>query len=148
MLEPCLEEVKHKGKLKLWHTDALACGRILHATIHWKNRQATTPRLPLPDHQPTSCQLQTCLRDLQQTKQNTFLLEPHLAEKKTKKETKLRNSEPPACTKFSMPRYTEKTGGLLHCQTPTPNLLRRCRQTGPDAEGVTPDLLRLKFYCS
>jgi hypothetical protein len=29
-----------------------------------------------------------------------------------------------------------------------PNLLRRCRQTGLDAKGVTQELLRLKCYCS
>jgi hypothetical protein len=29
-----------------------------------------------------------------------------------------------------------------------PALLKRGRQTGPDAEGITPDLLRLKFYYS
>jgi hypothetical protein len=28
-----------------------------------------------------------------------------------------------------------------------PNLLRRCRQAGLDAEGVTPELIKLKFYC-
>jgi hypothetical protein len=31
---------------------------------------------------------------------------------------------------------------------PAPNLPRRCRQTRLDAEGVTPELLRLKFYYS
>jgi hypothetical protein len=40
------------------------------------------------------------------------------------------------------------TGGLQHHQTPAPNLPRRCRKTGLDAKGVTPELLRLKFYCS
>jgi hypothetical protein len=29
-----------------------------------------------------------------------------------------------------------------------PNLPRRCRQTGLDAEEVTPEPLTLKFYCS
>jgi hypothetical protein len=40
------------------------------------------------------------------------------------------------------------TGGLQHDQMPTPKLLRRCKQTGLDAKGVTTELLRLKFYCS
>jgi hypothetical protein len=39
-------------------------------------------------------------------------------------------------------------GGLQHYQTPGPNLPERCRQTRLDANGVTPELLRLKFYCS
>jgi hypothetical protein len=38
--------------------------------------------------------------DLQQTKQNTFFLEPHLAEKNQKEETKLQNPETPTCTKL------------------------------------------------
>jgi hypothetical protein len=46
-----------------------------------------------------------CLGDLQQTKQNTFLLEPHLSKKKKKKEeeeedTKFQNPELPACKKL------------------------------------------------
>jgi hypothetical protein len=40
------------------------------------------------------------------------------------------------------------TGGLQHHQTLYLNLPRRCRQTGLDAQGVTPELLSLKFYCS
>jgi hypothetical protein len=35
-------------------------------------------------------------------------------------------------------------GGLQHYKTPAPNLPRRCRQTGLNAKGVTPELLRLK----
>jgi hypothetical protein len=41
-----------------------------------------------------------CLGDLQQTKQNTFLLEPHLAKKKKEEETKFQNPETPAPKKF------------------------------------------------
>jgi hypothetical protein len=37
---------------------------------------------------------------------------------------------------------------LQHHQMPAPNMPRRGRQTGLDAKGVTPELLRLKFYCS
>jgi hypothetical protein len=96
------------------------------------------------------------LGDLQQTKQNTFLLELHLAKKKEKEVTKLQNPELPATKSFSMPPYTEKTGGLQHHKTLAPNLLGRRRPTGEqiirqpglDAKGVTPELLRLKFYCS
>jgi hypothetical protein len=51
-------------------------------------------------HQPAIHQLQTCLGELQQTKQNTFLLEPHLAEKNQKEEKKLQNPEPPNFTKL------------------------------------------------
>jgi septal ring factor EnvC (AmiA/AmiB activator) len=77
-----------------------------------------------------------CLGDLQQTEQDIFLLEPHLAKKKKQKNNKKR--------------------GLLHCQMQAPNLVGRhrptgeqiSRQTGLDAKGVTPELLRLKFYCS
>jgi hypothetical protein len=45
-------------------------------------------------------------------------------------------------------RLPTTTGGLQHHQTPAPNLPRRCRQTALDAKGVTPELLKLKFYCS
>jgi hypothetical protein len=41
-----LAEVKHQGELKLQHAEPIACGRILHTTIHWKNRRDTTPMLP------------------------------------------------------------------------------------------------------
>jgi hypothetical protein len=40
------------------------------------------------------------------------------------------------------------TGVLQHHQKPAPNLPRRCRQTRLDAKGITPELVRLKFYCS
>jgi hypothetical protein len=75
------------------------------------------------------------LGDIQQTKHNTFLLEPHLE----KEETKLQNPEPPDHKKLLHPCYTEKRGRLGHHQTPAPNLPRRCRQTGLDAKGVTPE---------
>jgi hypothetical protein len=117
MLETCLAEVKHKGELKLRHPELLACGSLLHTTIHCKNRWATIYTLPPPAQSPasqhichyrparwhTSCHLQTCLGDLQQTEQNTFLLEPHLAKKKKskqKEETKLQNPESPASKKL------------------------------------------------
>jgi hypothetical protein len=99
----------------------------------------------------------TCFEDLQEIKQNAFLLELHLAKKKKKK--KKQNSEtlnPQPVKSFSKPHYTEKIGGIQHCQTLALNLLGRCRptgeqisrQTGLDARGVTPEQLRLKFYCS
>jgi hypothetical protein len=64
-----------------------------------------TLRPLLPTQQPAGRQLQMCLGDLQQTKQNTFLLEPHLAKKKKKKtnqkeETKLKNPEHSPCEKL------------------------------------------------
>jgi hypothetical protein len=76
--------------------------------------------------------------------------------KKKNEETKLQNPEPQPLKGFSMQCYTEETGGLQHYQMPAPNLVGRCRptgeqisrQTGLDAEGVTPELLILKFYCS
>jgi hypothetical protein len=77
--------------------------------------------------------------------------------KKKEEETKLQNPEhPPSVKSFSTPLYIEKTEGLQHLQTPALNLHGRCRstdeeisrETGLDAKGVTPELLRLKFYCS
>jgi hypothetical protein len=100
IMETHLAEVKHKGELKLWHPEPLACGRLLHATIHWKNKEADTP-MPLPGLHPTGAQ-----------------------------------------------GPCPNTGGLQHCQIPAPNLPRRCRQTGLKAKGATPELVRLKFYCS
>jgi hypothetical protein len=103
--EPCWDtedmyEVKHKGDLKHWHPEPLACGRLFHTTIHWRRRQAATSTLPLstsplglcpteqPDHHPpthqhtscnlpledsntTKCCLQTCLGNLD--KQDSML---------------------------------------------------------------------------
>jgi hypothetical protein len=66
--------------------------------------------------------------------------------KKKKQNSETLNPQP--IKSFSTPHYTEKTGGLQHHQTLAPNLPRRCRQTGLEAKGVTPELLRLKFYCS
>jgi hypothetical protein len=71
---------------------------------------------------------------------------------------KKQNSEtlnPQPIKSFSMPRYTENmrapappdTGSkLLGRRRPTGEQISR--QTGLDAKGVTPELLRLKFYCS
>jgi hypothetical protein len=47
---------------------------------------------------------------------------------------------------FSTPHYTEKTERPLHCQMLAHNLLRGHRKKGLDAEGITPELLRLKYY--
>jgi hypothetical protein len=61
MLETCLSEVKHKGELKLLHSETLACGRLLHSTIHWRSRWATIPMPSLSaitlGHCPTGCGL-------------------------------------------------------------------------------------------
>jgi hypothetical protein len=103
-----------------------------------------------PTCQTADSQLKTCLGDLQQTKQNTFLLETHLAKKK-KKRKKKQNSKtlnPQPVKSFSKPHYTEKAVGLHYCQTLASNLPRKYRQTGLDAKGETPELLSLKFYCS
>jgi hypothetical protein len=89
------------------------------------------------------------LGDLQQTKQNTFLLEPHLAIKKNRKEEKnFKTLNPQPVKSFSMPCYTEKTKGIHHCQMLAPKQPRRCIQTALDAKGVTPELQKLKFYYS
>jgi hypothetical protein len=60
------------------------------------------------------------------------------------------HTDPPDhCPPTSMPhRLLPTTGFLQHHQTLAPNLPRRCRQTRLYAKGVTPELLRLKFYCS
>jgi hypothetical protein len=65
------------------------------------------------------------------------MLEPHLAEKNKKKQN-LDSQKPQPLKGFSTPHYTEKTGGLPHCQTPpTPNLLERPRPrpTGEQING-------------
>jgi hypothetical protein len=49
-----LAEVKHKGEVKLQHPEPLARGRLLHNTIHWQNRWATTPTSPLLTRQATA----------------------------------------------------------------------------------------------
>jgi hypothetical protein len=46
-----------------------------------------------------------------------------LAKKKKEEETKFQNPEPPAHKNFSMPCYTEKTGGL---QSTTRRQLQTC----------------------
>jgi hypothetical protein len=45
-LEPYLVEVKHQGELKLWHSEPLACGSLLHAMTHWENRWVATSMQP------------------------------------------------------------------------------------------------------
>jgi hypothetical protein len=62
-----------------------------------------------------------CLRDLQQTKQNIFLLDPHLAKKKKKQNSETLNPQP--IKTFSIACYTEKTGGLQYWQTSAPTCL-------------------------
>jgi hypothetical protein len=53
------------------------------------------------------------------------MLEPHLAEKTTKRNQGFHTLNPQPMQSFSVPYYTEKTGGLLCHQTPAPNLLGR-----------------------
>jgi hypothetical protein len=62
-----------------------------------------------------------------------------LANKKPKKKQNSETLNPQPVKSFSTPLYTEKTGGLQHLQMPALNLPRRCRQTGLDAKGVTPE---------
>jgi hypothetical protein len=49
--------------------------------------------------------------------------EPHLLEKNKKKKQNSDIQNPQSVQSFSTPRYTEKTGGLPHCQTLAPNRL-------------------------
>jgi hypothetical protein len=58
------------------------------------------------------------------------MLEPHLAEKNTKKKQNSNTLNPQPIQNFSMPHYTEKTGGLPYHQMPAPNLLGKHRPTG------------------
>jgi hypothetical protein len=57
--------------------------------------------------------------------------------KKKKKKQNSKTLNPQLVKIFSMPWYTEKTGGLQYCQMPAPNLPRRCTQIGLDTKGVT-----------
>jgi hypothetical protein len=53
------------------------------------------------------------------------MLEPYLVEKSTKKSQNFGTLNPQPIQNFSMPPYTEKTGGMMCHQTLAPNLLRR-----------------------
>jgi hypothetical protein len=55
------------------------------------------------------------------------MLEPHLAEKNTKKNQNFDTLNPQPVQSFSSTHYTEKTRGFPHHQRPAPNLLGRCR---------------------
>jgi hypothetical protein len=59
MLEPLLVEIMHQREPKLWHPELLT-PRKLHITLHWENRKVAAT---------ASHWLQTCLGDIQQTKQ-------------------------------------------------------------------------------
>jgi hypothetical protein len=39
-LEPHMVEIKQQGESKLRHPEPLACGKHLHAMLHWENRRA------------------------------------------------------------------------------------------------------------
>jgi hypothetical protein len=100
--------------------------------IHWKNRRASTPMHWLTASQPTGPLSQRPPRSLpcqaatgQPTRPPPHRPPPH------------RPTRPP-----------HATGQLQHHQTLAPKMPRRHKQTGLDAKGVTPELLRLKFYCS
>jgi hypothetical protein len=51
MLDPHLAEIKHQEESKLWHSEPLAHGKLLHAKLHWENRMA--PELPDASSKPT-----------------------------------------------------------------------------------------------
>jgi hypothetical protein len=79
------------------------------STPQYTERTGGPPPCKVTTHwvacQLTGHQLQMCLGDYQQTKQSTFLLEPHLVKKK-EDETKLLNLNPKAVKSFSTPCYT------------------------------------------
>jgi hypothetical protein len=70
-----------------------------------------------------------------------------LEKKNKKEETKHRNPEPPAHTKLLHATLHWENRKAPALPDSGSNLPRRCRQTELDAKGVTPELLRLKFYC-
>jgi hypothetical protein len=73
-----------------------------------------------------------------------------LGKKKTKKQKekpKFWNPEPPAHKKLLHATLHRESKGAPAPML-APNLPRRHRQTRLDAKGVTPELLRLEFYCS
>jgi hypothetical protein len=63
-------------------------------------------------------------------------LETHLAGKTTNKKQNSNTLNPQHAHTFSMPRYTEKPGGLLHHQMLAPNLHGRSRPTGEQISGI------------
>jgi hypothetical protein len=148
-LETHLAEVKHKRELKLWHPELLACVRLLQP---WYTERIGGLPPPRCCH-PSSGLQATSSKPVWETfsgSNRIFSCWSHTWLKKKNKKKK-QNSKTLNCQPvkgFSMPHYTEKTRGLQHCQILAPNLPRRCRQTGLDVKGVTPELLRLKFYWS
>jgi hypothetical protein len=64
------------------------------------------------------------------------MLEPHLGEKNKKKNQKSNIPNLQPVQSFFTPQYTEKTGGLPHCQTLAPNLLGSHRPTGKEISGM------------
>jgi hypothetical protein len=123
MQETHLAEVKHKGELKLQHLETLACGRLLHVTIHWKNRLAATR---LPPFRASS---------------------PQASQAATHWPARLHPTSPPL-TGLLTHWLQPTTAGLQHHQMLAPNMPRRCKQIRLDVKWVTPELHRLKVYCS
>jgi hypothetical protein len=144
-LETNMAEIKHQGELKLWHPEPLACGSLLHVTIHWKNRLATTcppAHWPLPHRLTSSTGHRLVTAHLPASQ--------HTSRCPTKPPGH-HSVGPPGCLPPSYPlanRPPPATEGIQHYQTPASNPTRRCRKTGLDAKRVTPELRRLKFYCS
>jgi hypothetical protein len=56
-----------------------------------------------------------------------FPVKPHLTKKKKKREKNFETLNPQPVKSFCMTSYTEKIGGLQHCQMPVPNLPGRQR---------------------
>jgi hypothetical protein len=148
-----LAEVKHKGELELWHPESLAHGRHLHIMIHWKNRWATAHPLPCWTSAQQACWAATSWSagppPTGPPGQNSPKLLPTSSPGHCP--TGLLGHHPPArqdAARLLAHWLLPTTEGLQHHQMPAPNLPRKRRQTGPDAEGVTPEVLRLKFYSS
>jgi hypothetical protein len=111
MLEVHLAEVKHKGEMKIQHPEHLAHGRLLHAMIHEK-----TGRPPHPHHHCLPASLPaTCSKCAWETftRSNRILScwSHTWQKKKKKKKQNFETLNPQPVKSFSLPCYTEKTGG-------------------------------------
>jgi hypothetical protein len=130
MLETSLAEVQHQGELKPQHPEPLSHGRLLHTMINWKNMQASALQAyHATAHQPTRLP-HACWPTGMPGLQCTGL---------------------PDCSLLTSPpthQLPSTTGGLQDHQMEAQNLPKRWRQAGLYAKGRTPELIRLKFYCS
>jgi hypothetical protein len=140
---------KPQGELKLGQPEILAHGRLLHATLK--------EQVGHHNHAIAICRVST-----PQDRQGTT---PQNSQATDRQPARLLPPDPPGhppaepsdyCLPTNLPgccpptsslanQLLPTTRGLQPHQMPAPNLPRRRRQTGLDAKGVTPELLRLKF---